>query len=258
MNYIIPALLFCALFFFGTFAVVSILPGPAHSDIAKSAGNVNGPVVLELFTSQSCSSCPPADKLLGELVQNDNVIALSCHVDYWNHLSWKDTQSHAFCTQRQRDYSIGQNRGGRIFTPELQVNGRYSTVGSRGSEVKRALEQASQSPPQKITVQVDEDGFISLALPDVTSREGSLNLRGYSYLSTVHQQIARGENRGRHVSYTNSVQKEFEIGRWDGGSKILKTKIKAQEIPQDGGFVVIGRVSAGPRAAGPVLAAGKF
>ena len=105
------------------------------------AGASQSPVVVELFTSQSCSSCPPADRNLGKLSENPNVIALGFHVTYWNHLHWEDTLSNEFSTKRQRSYAAAF-RNGRVYTPQMVVNGEQEFVGSNGSKVNAALKKA--------------------------------------------------------------------------------------------------------------------
>src|SRR5437764_7545823 len=99
------------------------------------------PVVIELFTSQGCSSCPPADRLLGELAQRPDVIALGFHIDYWDHLGWKDPLSSPAATRRQRDYALQFGRM-QIYTPQLVVDGTGEAVGSDRAAVLAALRQA--------------------------------------------------------------------------------------------------------------------
>src|SRR5688500_8706196 len=103
------------------------------------ASAVARPVVVELFTSQGCSSCPPADEFLGELARNPDIIALAYHVDYWDDLGWKDRYSLPVASQRQRGYVKRLSRAG-AFTPQIVVSGDTSLVGSNRTEVKRAIE----------------------------------------------------------------------------------------------------------------------
>jgi hypothetical protein len=105
------------------------------------------PVVLELFTSQGCSSCPPADALLGELVRRPNVIALAWHVDYWNGLGWRDPFATRLATDRQRAYAVRLHA--EVYTPALVVNGAVVVVGSDRAAVAQAIGQA---PPLSVPV----------------------------------------------------------------------------------------------------------
>src|SRR5271170_2274982 len=118
-----------------------LLSGHVH------AADTGHPVVLELFTSQSCSSCPPADALLKQLSASDpDLLPLSFHVDYWDYLSWKDTYSSPAYTNRQKTYAqaLGQNG---VFTPQLIVNGTTSVVGSNENDVDQAIAAARRTPP---------------------------------------------------------------------------------------------------------------
>src|SRR5258708_1331264 len=120
-------------------ATVLTLPRFAARSQAASA-----PVVLELFPSQGCSSCPPADALLGELVRQPGVIGLAWHVDYWNGLGWSDPYARREWTDRQKAYA--KYLGGEVFTPALVVNGAAMLVGSDKSGVSRAIQQAAPPP----------------------------------------------------------------------------------------------------------------
>jgi len=109
--------------------------------------------VVELFTSQGCSSCPPADKILSGYAKSNDVLALSWHVDYWNYLGWKDTFSKAEFTKRQRSYAVSFRRRG-VYTPQAVVNGRNHAVGSQRSEIE-SLISTFQSNGQGLTVSVE-------------------------------------------------------------------------------------------------------
>src|SRR5450631_4065264 len=104
----------------------------------------SAPVVLELFTSQGCSSCPPADAFLGELVRQSGVIGLAWHVDYWNSLGWTDRYARRAWTDRQKAYA--EHLGSEVFTPAMVVNGATMVVGSDKSAVRRAIDRATQPP----------------------------------------------------------------------------------------------------------------
>src|SRR5437868_14761375 len=107
------------------------------------AGETTRPIVVELFTSQGCSSCPPADALLGELARRDDVLPLAFHVDYWDRLGWKDPFSSAAATARQRTYAR-QLDAANVYTPQMVVDGRIDVVGSYRDQVLRAIDRARQ------------------------------------------------------------------------------------------------------------------
>lgn len=171
---------------------------------------IDKPVVIELFTSQSCSSCPPADKNLATLSENPNVIALGFHVTYWDHLHWKDTLSQQFATDRQRAYA-NYKRNGRVYTPQMIVNGGDEFVGSRGGDIERSLSRAQTVEPVKVE---RVSGQIKATLPKLKSGNYTLWLAGTQNSHT--QSIPSGENRGRTVTYKNSVVHYESAGNWDG------------------------------------------
>lgn len=185
----------------------------AQKDTESAASAVTTPVVVELFTSQSCSSCPPADRNLSELAKNKNIIALACHVSYWNHLHWKDTQSHEFCDMRQHGYS--SLRGDRrVYTPQMIVNGKHQFVGSHSSKIKQALSAAQQAPLKNINITFDNSGTLNFTLPSLGS--GNYRIWAYGYKNQIHQKIPSGENRGLSQTYSRPVATYDNLGAWDG------------------------------------------
>lgn len=195
------------------------------------------PVVVELFTSQSCSSCPPADAVLGKLAQDDDVIALSCNVTYWNHLSWKDTLSREFCTSRQQEYARAKGLRGP-YTPQIVVNGSAETVGSREGQVKKLVNSAQAIG--KITVKPDT-GTLHIALPAIAA--GNYTLTLFTFDTAHTQAIPSGENRGRTVTYTNPVTAKVNIGQWDGQTKEVSFDTSGYQ-PQ-GGYAVLAQDKGG-------------
>lgn len=222
----------------------SISFGQEHSQAPLS------PIVLELFTSQSCSSCPPADKILEGLAENPDIIALSCPVTYWNHLSWKDTLSQDFCTQRQRNYATAAHRR-NVFTPELVINGRDSVVGSQNARVNAAI-GANKNLVHHIEIK-HEDSHLVAQIPVFDT---AISLSLVSYGKSVDQSIASGENSGRVVHYTNPV---FSIrtveGDWGKGGSIMK--IEDANIPQGSSGIVL-LVTPKEENEHKILAAGRY
>ena len=166
------------------------------------------PVIVELFTSQGCSSCPRADAVLGELSHSGNVIALACHVSYWDYLGWKDTFSLPACDSRQQRYSGWMKRHG-VYTPQMIINGRYQALGSQKSQVASAVATAAEDEPLlnfSVTVhdKALEFDFRNLNLP------GRFQLSVFGVGATQTVAISRGENEGRSISYHNPVLVYFE------------------------------------------------
>lgn len=214
------------------------------------------PIVLELFTSQSCSSCPPADLLLQDLAKRQNVIALSCHVTYWNHLSWKDTLSHEFCTERQNNYSRARGSQSR-FTPELVVNGHTSLIGSRSYVIEDALD-ALNGELLPVSVTQDQGGY-ALHIPashKISKDHITVQIVYFGEEETVS--LGRGENSGLSVPYTNPVTQISTLHPntlRDADSKIV-AHLDQSDIPSgQKGFAVLVYAKDAPH--GSLLAAGQ-
>jgi hypothetical protein len=212
------------------------------------AENTESPVVLELFTSQSCSSCPSADKIFSELAENKNVIALGCHVTYWNHLSWQDTLSREFCTERQRSYAAERNTG-RVFTPELLVNGRDSMVGSNKGSAQAALRK-NAGILKTVQIARNSNRNLKAHLPSMPGKIGVINIVKFG--SAHKEAIKSGENGGRTINYTNPVRfiKVLESG-WDGNAQTI-------DINAEKGENIAVLIQEGASGTGPIIAAGQY
>jgi hypothetical protein len=173
------------------------------------------PVVLELYTSQGCSSCPPADALLTDLAGRDGVIALALHVDYWDYLGWKDTFGSPANTARQRAYARAV-RSRTIFTPEMVVQGETPLKGHDAASILREIAQL-QKRPATVTLSLDRDGDnLKIHLAPVGSGPGPAEVYLVRYIPSVDVSIGAGENAGRELTYTNIVTDWDKLGRWDG------------------------------------------
>lgn len=230
---------------FGFFQFQNVKSAEAIEDSAT-------PVVLELFTSQSCSSCPPADKVLGDLADaHDNVIALSCNVTYWNHLHWKDTLSKDFCTERQRSYARSFSSR-RVYTPQIVINGQHEMVGSRGNAVRNTVAKEVEKQAIKAITITSQNETLQIKLPEIAGN-GSFSLHLITHGARHTQSIPSGENRGRTVQYTNPVQNIISLGTWDGTSKAMTYDVS--EITNASGFVILAQKNG---VTGPIVAAGKI
>ncbi len=172
-------------------------------------------VVVELFTSQGCSSCPPADAMIGDLVESADVLPLSMHVDYWDYIGWKDTFASPAYTQRQRGYAIAA--GARnVYTPQIIIGGMDHVIGARAMEVAMRIQQHSDKA-KVVSLDVTRDGgavSIQGTLSEPRPGAYAVVLVGYTPTSSVN--IRRGENAGRTITYHNVVS-EFEVvGVWNG------------------------------------------
>ncbi|QCI64607.1 DUF1223 domain-containing protein [Phreatobacter stygius] len=180
--------------------------------------------VIELFTSQGCSSCPPADRHLAEIADRTDVIALTFAVDYWDYLGWRDTLADPANTKRQKAYAYA--RGDRqVYTPQMVINGVTHAIGSDRPAVERAMVQsAGQSGALSVPVTISYSGdTVTVTLPaqqgTLVSAEtpATVLLLGVSSRQAV--EIARGENRGNSVTYRNVVRSHVKLGEWTGGAQ---------------------------------------
>ncbi len=158
--------------------------------------------VVEMFTSQGCSSCPPADAILTGYAQRDDVLALSWHVDYWNYLGWQDTFSHATFTLRQKRYAAAMGTR-NVYTPQAVVNGSGHAVGSRKSDIETLL---AGNGATALTVQLDAVRSADGLRVRASSSVGDATLWVVYYEPTAEVVIERGENEGRTIVYHNVVR----------------------------------------------------
>lgn len=168
--------------------------------------------VLELFTSQGCSSCPEADALLLELDARDELIALAYHVDYWDYIGWPDTFGSEAYSDRQRDYAAAWGSS-RIFTPQLIVNGREGLVGSRRAEVEAAIGKAVLDLPVELT-QTDK-GMLMVDIPPDPAITGEAVVWLVSFIDRAEVAIERGENTGKTIPYVQIVTGRQALGMWE-------------------------------------------
>lgn len=174
--------------------------------------------VVELFTSQGCSSCPPADRIMGELARDPNVIALTLPIDYWDYLGWKDTLADSRFSARQKAYSA--MRGDRdVYTPQAVINGGVHVNGSDRSRIESAIGTTRQSAGvMSVPVTVTPSGNHIAVSVAAANGEGASH--GEVWICAVSKAvpiiIGRGENRGRELTYYNVVRNVLKVGDWSG------------------------------------------
>jgi hypothetical protein len=206
------------------------------------------PTVVELFTSQGCSSCPPADELLGELASRPNIIALGFHVDYWDSLGWRDRYSMAEATRRQRDY-VEALRLPSAFTPQIVIDGGESFVGSD----RRRIEAALSRPPGNVPIEVNiANGEMVVSLSGRNDHQ-SYDVELAAYLPRATTPIGRGENSGRTLTEFDIVRQFRRLGVWEGQSTSFRIRLDtfpsdadrvAVLVQQSGQGPIVGAVSA--------------
>ena len=174
------------------------------------------PVLVELFTSQGCSSCPPADRLAARLAPEPGVVVISRPVTYWDRLGWKDTLARPENTDLQRAYArrtlAGRNG---VYTPQTVVDGEFGAVGSQESRLRRQILNASQDQSAVIRVRGDDMRGFAVGINGETEGSAELVLIGVSRFEEVA--IGRGENRGERIGYTNVLLGERKVADWTGG-----------------------------------------
>lgn len=223
---------------------------PARADDALR------PVVVELFTSQGCSSCPPADEFLHELATREEVIALTLNVDIWDYLGWTDNLAKREFSLRQQAYAQAMPSR-QVYTPQAVIMGAMDTVGSRRDEVNALIDAALGDAITRPAVSMAIDGDtvrISIAAdPMGTTRNATVLF--IRKLAEREVNIGQGENGGRIIRYANVVRQMTELGAWDG-SAISFDVARREDIGEiyDGYVVLVQerRADGGP---GPILGA---
>lgn len=179
------------------------------------------PVVVELFTSQGCSSCPPANAYLNEMSRGRrDVLALAFHVTYWDRLGWKDPFSLAAATDRQAVY--GRRFGDGSYTPEIVVDGAAGMVGSDRDAVEPAIENAKRNGPTAAAVNVTRNGEQVAIEVSAGTGSGRILLIGFDHEHTTA--IGRGENSGRTLTEANVVRSIRSVGQWSGAALRLNER----------------------------------
>jgi hypothetical protein len=194
----------------GVCAIVAIIR-PAHADPRA---------VVELFTSQGCSSCPPADKIIGELAKDPSVIALSMPIDYWDYLGWKDTLADSRFSARQKAYS--QMRGDReVYTPQAVINGSTHVIGSDRAGIESAIADTKKDGVMSVPVTMTVSGK-QINVSVAASARGPAAMHGEVWICSISKavpiSIGRGENHGREITYHNVVRNLLKVGDWNGSS----------------------------------------
>ncbi|MEM6618446.1 MAG: DUF1223 domain-containing protein [Pseudomonadota bacterium] len=224
---------------FAVFGAVCALPAMAQSV-----------VVVELYTSQGCSSCPPADRFLTEIAQRDDVIALGLHVDYWDYLGWEDDLAHSAFTERQAEFNTRMKSRYRLVTPQLIFHGRDYVAGATQKKRRMAADYIEKlaAEQEKAALTVVRDGTAArIVVEAVPGQSAPADVHMVRYEPSISRDIRRGENAGTKIEYTNTVTEWRTLGSWNGQSRLEK------QVTLEGGdhWVVIVQT----RNLGPVLAA---
>ena len=183
--------------------------------------------VIELFTSQGCSSCPPADKLIAEYARDPSVIALSLPVDYWDYLGWRDTLALSGHSNRQRAYA--KARGDRqVYTPQVVIDGAVHALGSDKAAIERAIRQTrEQNAPLTLLVKIERSGDkLTVTVSESKDEKGQAEVWLCPITRSVPVVIGRGENSGQTITYTNVVRRWIKLGDWTGKAEIFSVPVR--------------------------------
>jgi hypothetical protein len=186
---------------------------------ALAAAQPRTPVVVELFTSEGCSSCPPADNLLSRLEKNPpgpniEVIALGEHVDYWNQLGWQDRFSSPAFSARQQEYGRAL-RLENVYTPEMVVNGQVELLGSDGRRAVREIQQAAQGPRARVEMALVSSDSLRLRVENLPPETREADILLAITENELETNVQRGENSGTQLRHTGVVRSLMRLGRID-------------------------------------------
>lgn len=222
----------------------------------------HSPVVIELFTSQGCSSCPPADDMLAELADRPDVLALSWHVDYWDYLGWADEFARPEFTLRQKDYARAAGERS-IYTPQILIGGTDTLLSLRPAELMAMIDTQAARPVALSVVSRDTAEGYQIELTPRMAGKRSIAILLVRYAPVREIEVKSGENRGMHLAYRNIVLAVDRVATWDGKQplrlKVSNKPLSGASFPPDTRHALIaqqlGRKDA---VSGPILAAIKL
>ncbi len=204
--------------------------------LAPLAASAQPPVVVELFTSQGCYSCPPADTFLGELAKEDGVVAIGYHVNYWDRLGWPDPYATNWGTDRQYGYAAAQ-RTRRVYTPQMMVDGQQPAVGSDRSLVRTLIRTAKTSAkPASPALSWRDKGTVRIALPDAPQAKGA-EIWLIRFDEKQSTRIVRGENGGKRLAYHHVARERLALSRFDGQAQVVEASVTPGDV--DWGVAVL-------------------
>ena len=216
---------------------------------AMQARADESPVVVELFTSQGCNSCPPADKYLGELAKRPDVLALAFHVEYWNYIGWTDSYSKPWATQRQRDYEAALKLR-YVYTPQMVIDGSAQGVGSEPATIEPLIRaaEAKHLPHPTLTLRWRQDGALLADIGEGKSPSGepaTLWLVGFDNMHTMS--VTAGENQGKTAWDHHPVRTFRRLGSWAGWSEeVAVPPEEAQHLGDYAAAVLLQENGTGP------------
>lgn len=213
------------------------------------------PVVVELYTSQGCAACPPADALLNQMIEHEGILPLALHVDYWDYIGWADTFGQPAFSERQKAYARKMGRKS-VYTPQMIVGGLDDVQGNAGMQVMGALAEHQMNPLGAGRVSVDIDtrdaGGVTISVYAQGILEFATDVQLVRFLNEATVEIIAGENAGRDITYRNIVTDWQVIGAWDGAAPFNYTVPDA--LPEGSGLAVVVQ----EQGLGPILGAARY
>jgi hypothetical protein len=221
--------------------ILSLALAGLVASVGPEAPQSKHPVAIELFTSQGCSSCPPADAFAESLARRADVVVITRPVTFWDRLGWKDTLARQGNTDLQHAYASRGGEGAGVYTPQMMVQGRFAAVGSDRAKITQKIATARSGIKAAIAVR---PGFVGVA-----GTGGPADVKLVGLKSNVEVRIGSGENGGRVIHYSNVVISEQVIGRWRGGTETFS--LPGETVP---GADKMAFIVQSPNS-GPILAA---
>jgi hypothetical protein len=238
----------------GGAAAAGVAVAAARVVPAKTLAPIEGPWAIELFTSQGCSSCPPADAYLGVLAKRPDIVALSFHVDYWDYIGWKDRFADPLFTARQRAYAEAQGSS-MVYTPQMIVAGAIDVVGSDRKAVEKALKTAyTRNTMYRIQVGRDANGRVVVQFPEAPIGVPA-TVWLVTYRKSEESHVKAGENSGRDLMTYNVVRSLQKVGMWYGPATEVELKLDPQAKANSPDACAI---IANQAEHGPIIAAAAF
>lgn len=226
---------------------LAIAGGLSLSLVPAVAKAGTSPTVVELFTSEGCSSCPPAEALLRKLADEPGILALEFHVDYWDYIGWPDPYADPDFTQRQRKYA--QYFSSRtVYTPQMVFQGVHETPGSRTSSVREKIKAADALPRIPVTLEMTDDNQLGLKIAAV-GQPVMADLLLVTYDAYRETEVTRGENAGKFLTHRNVVRSLESIGTWNGAALQI-TRPLPQTMSDRAGCAVLVQAQADGRILG--------
>lgn len=250
----------------GAFSLMPERPLSERQDTGGSAASGQGrvgpigspPVVVELFTSQGCSNCPPADALVASLADEPGVLALSWHVDYWDYLGWADEFGHADYTARQEGYAAAAGERG-VYTPQIIVDGHDTLLSLHRAALLSLIDEHAARPPAIMVTAVETGESHVIDLTPRASIPGEVEVALVRYLPNRMVEVTAGENRGRSIGYSNIVVGIEELTRWTAREPLRLTVRAGSDTdaayPPDTQHAILVQQELRGGRPGPILAA---